>query len=100
MQTAERLDRAVDEPGKTTGLGWRELLVWLAIVVPVVLIAGMVALGEVIPPLILFAAIFLVGAFLARRQGKTGPILLGILSVALVGLNAPFVVPALAVPAS
>jgi plastocyanin len=100
VQTAERLDRAVAEPARTTGLGWRELLVWLAIVVPVVLIAGMVALGEVIPPLILFAVIFLVGAFLARRPGKPGPILLGVLAFALVGMNAPFVLPALAVPAS
>jgi plastocyanin len=100
MQPAERLDRAVDEPGRTTGLGWRELLVWLAIVVPVVLIAGMVALGEVIPPLIVFAAIFLVGAFLARRPGKSGPILLGIVAFVTVGLNAPFTVPAFVVPES
>jgi plastocyanin len=100
MQTAERLDRTVGDASKPSGLGWRELLVWLAITVPVVLIAGMVALGEVIPPLILFAVIFLVGAFLARRPGKAGPILLGIVAFVTVGLNAPFTVPAFVVPAS
>lgn len=100
MQTAERLERTVGEPSRPAGLGWRELLVWLALTVPVVLVAGMLALGELIPPIIVFAVLFLVGAFLARRPGKAGPILLVVLAVAMLALNGPFIVPSLAVPAS
>jgi plastocyanin len=100
MQTAERIGTQTSGAAGPAGLGWRELLVWLAIGLPVALLVGMVMLGELIPPLVIFAVLFLVGAFLARRGGRAGPIMLAILSAAMIALNAPFIVEAIEVPAS
>ena len=91
MRTAERTRTQPSVMGGPPGLGWRELLIWLAIGLSVTFIAGMVMIGEVIPPLVVFAALVLIGAFLARRGGRAGPIMLVIISVAVIALNAPFI---------
>lgn len=83
-----------------TGVDWRILLVWTGMGAAVALLVYILAMGEIIPPLLVFAVLYGVGVWLARRGGKAGPIMLGILSLLLVGLNAPFIVPALSVPAS
>jgi plastocyanin len=100
MRTAERIGTQPSEGGESPGLRWRELLVWLAIGLSVVFLGGMVMIGELIPPIVVFAALFLVGAFLTRRGGRAGPIMLGVLSVAALALNAPFIIEAVKVPAS
>ena len=100
MRTAERTRTQPSVMGGPPGLGWRELLIWLAIGLSVTFIAGMVMIGEVIPPLVVFAALVLIGAFLARRGGRAGPIMLVIISVAVIALNAPFIIEAVEVPAS
>jgi plastocyanin len=83
-----------------TGIDWRILLVWTGLGTAVTLLVYTLAMGEIIPPLLVFAVLYGIGVWLARRSGKAGPIMLGILSLLLVGLNAPFIVPALSVPAS
>lgn len=83
-----------------TGLDWHILLVWTGMGAAVALLVFNLAAGAIIPPLLVFAVLYGVGVWLARRGGKAGPIMLGILSLLLLGLNAPFIVPALSVPAS
>ena len=100
MRTAERTRTQPSVMGGPPGLGWRELLIWLAIGLSVTFIAGMVMIGELFPPIVVFAALVLIGAFLARRGGRAGPIMLVIISVAVIALNAPFIIEAVEVPAS
>lgn len=99
MQTVQR----TSSPGLGTGratLGWRELLVWACVGLFVVLLVGMLAMGGLIPPVVIAAVLFLVAGLLARRPGKAGPIMAIVLSVLFLALNAPFIAPSLAVPAS
>lgn len=100
MQTAERLDSGAAAPQSSSGPGWRELLVWLALALALTLVIGMIGLGEFIPPIAVFAALFAGAGLMARRPGKGGPILVGLLSLAVVALNAPFIAETLSVPAS
>jgi plastocyanin len=87
-------------PASTTGIDWRILLVWTGMGAAAALLVFNLAMGEIIPPLIVFAVLYGVGVWLARRGGKAGPIMLGILSLLMLVFNAPFIVPALKVPAS
>lgn len=82
------------------GIDWHILLVWTGLGAAVALLVFNLAAGAIIPPLLVFAVLYGVGVWLARRGGKAGPIMLGILSLLLVVLNGPFIVPALSVPAS
>jgi plastocyanin len=79
---------------------WRDLMRWAAVVVALLLVAAMAVSGVVIPPLVVFVLLFAVGAFLLRRPGRSGVILLLIVGVLFVLLNLPFLVPALGEPAS
>jgi plastocyanin len=87
-------------PVASGALDWRELMVWGSFGIAAVLVVGMALVGDFIPPVLVFAALFVIGGVLARREGRAGPIMLAILSVLFLGLNAPFIVPALSVPAS
>ena len=100
MRTEERIETQTPGESGSPGLGWRELLVWLAIGHSVALLAGMVLIGELIPPIVVFAVLFLLGAFLTRRGGRAGPIMLAVFSVAVIALNSPFIIEAVEVPAS
>jgi plastocyanin len=73
---------------------------WSALGVAAALIGGMVAFGEFIPPLLIFAVPFVIGALVVRRRRRGGAITLGIFAVLTLVLNFPFIVPSLAVPAS
>jgi plastocyanin len=98
MRTQEepRLDQSADK----TGVDWRILSVWTGMAAALALLVFVALLGEIIPPLIVFALLFGVAVWLTRRGGKAGPIMFAVLSVLLLVLNAPFIVPALSVPAS
>ena len=99
MQTVEATP-AGPETSQTKGIGWTELLFWSALAVPVALMGGMAVFGEFIPPLLVFAIPFVVGALVLRRRRRGGAITLGIFGVLTLALNLPFVVPSLRVPAS
>jgi plastocyanin len=79
---------------------WNKLLRWSAIAGFVVIAAISIFGGAIIPPLIVFAVLWLVGALLLSRSSKAAAILLLITFLLFLGLSAPFVVPTLAVPAS
>lgn len=84
---------------ETRGFSWTQLLRWSAVaaVVDVVLIN---LFAGIIPPLVVFAVVWLGGiAWLARAQ--KGPAILFLVAfVAFIALSAPFTIPSLAVPAS
>jgi plastocyanin len=86
--------------GAARNWSWAKLLRWSAIAGFVVIAAISIFGGSIIPPLIVFAVLWLVGAFLLSRSSRAAAILLLITFLLFLGLSAPFVVPTLAVPAS
>jgi plastocyanin len=99
MQTTEARPTG-PETARAAGIGWTELLFWSALGVAAAMIGGMVVFGEFIPPLLIFAAPFVIGALIIRRRRKGGAIFLGVVGVLTLLLNLPFIVPSLRVPAS
>jgi plastocyanin len=89
---------AVTEPA--SGWSWAKLLKWSAIAGFIVIAAITILGGEIIPPLIVFAVLWLVGAFLVGRSPKGAAILLLITFVLYLALSVPFVLPTLTVPAA
>ena len=101
LQTASRVDRNTGEGTiKAPTLDWRRLLVRLALALPPTLMLGMFAIGEVMPPIVVFAVLLLVGGLWSRRSARGGPILVGVLSIAVVALLLAFIGEAATVPAS
>lgn len=80
-------------------MDWAKLLKWAAIA-SIVIIAIINVLAGIIPPLIVFAVIFLGGVIWLRSATKGPAILLLVAFIAHLLLSAPFVIPTLAVPAS
>jgi len=99
MQTVEAR-RTEPDTSQASGIGWTELMFWSALGVAAALIGGMVAFGEFIPPLLVFAVPFVIGALIVRKRRRGGAITLGIFAVLTLVLNIPFIVPSLSVPAS
>jgi plastocyanin len=99
MQTAEAPSSQADTRARP-GLGWAELMFWGALGVAAALLVGMVALGEIIPPVIVFGVAFIGAALFARRRTRGGAITLVVFSILTLALNMPFIIPSLMVPAS
>jgi plastocyanin len=101
---ANTREPAAPARGSTAGAArtwsWTKLLRWSAIAGFVVIAAISIFGGAIIPPLIVFAVLWLVGALLLSRSSMAAAILLLITFLLFLGLSAPFVVPTLAVPAS
>ena len=96
MSQADVEARETNESG--TG-SWVKLLKRSAIAAIVVLVLVNIFAG-LIPPLLVFVVVWLVGVIWLSRSTKGPAILLLIGFVAFVGLSAPFIVPTLSVPAS
>lgn len=79
--------------------GWLSLLRWASIASAVNLVLVSFLLGF-FPPVVLFFVLFLAVAWLTGRPGRTGTILGVVTFTAFLLLNAPFLIPALGVPAS
>jgi plastocyanin len=101
---ANTREPAAPTRGSTAGAArtwsWTKVLRWSAIAGFVVIAAISIFGGAIIPPLIVFAVLWLVGALLLSRSSMAAAILLLITFLLFLGLSAPFVVPTLAVPAS
>lgn len=79
--------------------GWVDLLTWAAIASIVVIVLVNIFAG-IIPPLLVFAAVFLGGVIWLRRSTKRPAILLLVALILHIALSAPFIIPTLVVPAS
>lgn len=89
-------DRSVETGG---GWGWLKLLRWSATAAILVVLIINVFAG-IIPPLIVFAVVWIGGLVWLGRSERGPAILLLVSFVAFLALSAPFVVPTLTVPAS
>lgn len=81
------------------GSGWTRLLRGSAIAAIVVVVIVNVVAG-IIPPLLVFAAVWVGGVIWLRRATRGPAILLLVGFIAFLGLSAPFILPTLTVPAS
>jgi plastocyanin len=81
------------------GAGWRSLLKKAAIA-SIVIVAIINVLAGIIPPLILFAVVWLIGVIWLGRSTKGPAILLLVGFAAFLLLSTPFIIPTLMVPAS
>jgi plastocyanin len=91
---------AAQGAGGAGWFSWAKLLRWSAIGGFVAIAAITLFGGVVIPPLVVFALLWLIGAFLVVRRPKAAAILLLITFVLFLALSAPFILPTLTVPAS
>jgi plastocyanin len=99
-----------DEPDEWTGDGgvdpdveheaWRQLLFWVGLAELVVCVAVVVVAGALIPPVVVFGVVFLVGLVLLVRPGRVGPVTIGVASILFVFGNLPVVADDLAHPDS
>ena len=80
-------------------MSWPSLLKWSAIA-SVVVVALINVFAGIIPPLIVFALIWIGGVIWLRKSSKGPAILLLVAFVAFLALSAPFIVPTLSAPAS
>jgi plastocyanin len=89
------------EPARSDrgGWGWLKLLRRSAIASVVVVVLINVFAG-IIPPLLVFAVVWVGGVVWLRRAERPPAILLLVAFVAFLALSAPFVIPTLTVPAS
>ena len=78
---------------------WRGLLKW-STVVSIALLAFVNIVADVIPPLVVFAILMLIGLLWLRRGTKAPAMLLMITHALHIILGLPFIAPTLAVPAS
>jgi plastocyanin len=98
METKDTRTVGQDHSATGTGMDWRILAVWTGIGMAVALLVFTAIVF--IPPLIVFALLYGVGVWLTRRGGRAGTIMLAVVSFLFIALNAPFIIPALSVPAS
>ncbi len=91
LQTAPRVDRNRGEgTNKAPTLDWRWLLIRLALALPPTLMVGMLAVGELMPPIVVLAALLVLGGLWSRRSARGGPILVGVGSIAVLAVNLAF----------
>ncbi|MDQ4144729.1 MAG: cupredoxin domain-containing protein [Actinomycetota bacterium] len=81
------------------GWTWRRLLTTVSIATVVGLVVLFVLAG-IIPPLVVFAVLLIVGVVLLRTKTKAGAIMLLIIHLAMFATSLPFTIPSLGVPAS
>jgi plastocyanin len=86
-------------PEAKPGFTWNSLLRGATVGAMLITVVTLVLAG-LIPPLVVFLVLWVIGLWLVRRPGKAGPIFMLIVFLAYLGTSAPFVLPQLAVPAS
>jgi plastocyanin len=92
-------EEARERPPQEPGWSWVRLLT-TATIAAIVGIVIILVLSGLIPPLIIAAVLFIVGLFVMRAKPKAGVITLLVFLILFLASNVPFIIPALAVPAS
>ncbi len=85
---------------RATSAAWQGPLAWLAGIVAAADLAFFVLIGDVIPPLAAGALLTVGGLLALRRAPRTGIVILGLTSLAMLGGNLGFALDHLAHPAS
>lgn len=101
MSTPE--DQSAPAPpveAQTAGFSWRKLASWAAYAIAILFVLQMVAFMEFIPFFIPFIVVFGVVGWWVGRGGRASAIVLGVLAIIFIVMNLPFIIPALAIPAS
>ena len=93
------MDEPTAERVRADGGNWKRLLRNSAIA-SIVVVALINVFAGLIPPLVIFAVVWLIGVIWLGRSTKGPAILLLVGFIAFLALSAPFVLPTLAVPAS
>ncbi len=96
---ATAVDQSEARPPQPSGWSWSRLLI-IAAIAAVVGIGVILILSGLIPPLIIFALLFIAGVIVMRTRSRAGVIMLLVISILFLASNVPFIIPALAVPAS
>ena len=89
---------ATDATGPTARSKWLSILRWATYGLMAVPVLITIVAQTVIPPLIVFFVLFIVGLVLLGRNERKGTIMLGILALLFFGINVPFILDALAHP--
>ncbi len=100
MSTAEDQGTTSADATPTGATAWHKLAAWAAWAIPVLFILLMVVFMEFIPFFIPFIVVFAVVGWWVSRGGRVAPVVLAVLAVLFIAMNAPFIIPTLAVPAS
>ena len=82
------------------GLTWRKVAAWGAWAIPILFLLTMLVFMEFIPFFIPFIVVFGLLGMWVLGGGKASAIVLGLISLVFIVMNAPFIIPTLAVPAS
>lgn len=98
MSTAE--DQSAAPVGERTVSPWQKLASWGAYAIAISFILLMVAYLEFIPFFVPFIVIFGGVGWWIGRGNRVAAIVGGVLAIIFIAMNAPFIIPSLAVPAS
>lgn len=99
MATPEE-QAAPTTPDTPAGTTWHKLAAWAMWAVPVIFILLMVVYMEFIGFFIPFIVVFGLVGWWVSRGGRAAPIVVAVLALLFIAMNAPFIIPTLAVPAS
>lgn len=83
---------------RTSPLGWRELAWWAAVVTALLIVVTAFVIDIIL--LLISSALLGIGAWLMRRPGRAGPIVLAVVAFLYLLTNGVFTIPYLTVPAS
>lgn len=100
MSTLEDHDTTPPGSQPVRGVTWRKLASWAAFAIPIIFVVLMVAYMEFIPFFLPFIVVFALVGWWVGRGGKASAIVLAVLALLFIAMNAPFIIPTLAVPAS
>ena len=89
-----------EKPEKPPPTSWHKLAAWAAWAIPIVFLLVQLFSMEFIPFFVPFIVVFGVMGWWVLRGGSIAPALLVVLALVFIGVNMPFIIPTLKVPAS
>lgn len=84
----------------TSRISWKAVMLLTGTALPIVLIGALVAVGRLVPPVVILASIYVVGVVLTSRWGRSGPLLMLLPSAVLIVRHIPLLPSVLANPES
>lgn len=100
MSTPEDQGAPAPAVGGPTGFSWQKLASWAGYAIAIMFILLMIVYMTFIPFFVPFIVVFGGVGWWASRGSRVSAIVLGVLAIIFIAMNAPFIIPTLAVPAS